>query len=123
MNQLSSPGYQRIEFIPVFEVYIGRGVYNVTCALARYGMRANYIARLKDTVKRSFRLELLLTHLFFGILGGKPFVKYIYTVISCMYLHLCTPCCKLIRNLTSKQRPLMFKIFSDCTILFFFLLF
>jgi sugar/nucleoside kinase (ribokinase family) len=41
MNQLNPLGHQRIELIPVFEVYAGGGEYNVTCALARYDMRAN----------------------------------------------------------------------------------
>jgi sugar/nucleoside kinase (ribokinase family) len=41
MNQLNLLGHQRIELIPVFEVHAGGSEYNVTCALARYGIRAN----------------------------------------------------------------------------------
>jgi hypothetical protein len=73
MNQLSRSGHQRIELIPMFEVYAGGGEYNVAC----YGMHANFSARLKNTVKRPFRLELLLTNQFFDLLGGKSFVRYI----------------------------------------------
>lgn len=48
MIRLSPPGHQRIELTPVFEAYAGGGEYNVTYALARYGMRTSWIARLVD---------------------------------------------------------------------------
>ena len=48
MIRLSPPGHQRIELTPTFEVYAGGGEYNVTYALARYGMRTSWIARLVD---------------------------------------------------------------------------
>jgi hypothetical protein len=50
------------------KVYTGGGEYNIPCALACCDIRANQIAYLKGTVKRSFRLELLLTNQFYGIL-------------------------------------------------------
>ena len=40
MIRLSPPGHQRIELTPIFEAYAGGGEYNVSYALARYGMRA-----------------------------------------------------------------------------------
>ncbi|MGB2866825.1 MAG: sugar kinase [Bacteroidota bacterium] len=48
MIRLSPPGHQRIELTPVFEAYAGGGEYNVTYALARYGMRTGWISRLVD---------------------------------------------------------------------------
>ncbi len=48
MIRLSPPGHQRIELTPVFEAYAGGGEYNVTYALARYGMRTSWIGRLVD---------------------------------------------------------------------------
>jgi 2-dehydro-3-deoxygluconokinase len=48
MIRLSPPGHQRIELTPVFEAYAGGGEYNVTYALARYGMRTGWIASLVD---------------------------------------------------------------------------
>jgi 2-dehydro-3-deoxygluconokinase len=48
MIRLSPPGHQRIELTPVLEAYAGGGEYNVTYALARYGMRTSWIARLVD---------------------------------------------------------------------------
>ena len=48
MIRLSPPGHQRIELTPMFEAYAGGGEYNVTYALARYGMRTSWIARLVD---------------------------------------------------------------------------
>jgi 2-dehydro-3-deoxygluconokinase len=48
MIRLSPPGHQRIELTPTFEVYAGGGEYNVTYALARYGMRTSWVARLAD---------------------------------------------------------------------------
>jgi 2-dehydro-3-deoxygluconokinase len=48
MIRLSPPGHQRIELTPVFEAYAGGGEYNVAYALARYGMRAGWVARLVD---------------------------------------------------------------------------
>ncbi len=48
MIRLSPPGHQRIELTPVFEAYAGGGEYNVSYALARYGMRTGWISRLVD---------------------------------------------------------------------------
>jgi 2-dehydro-3-deoxygluconokinase len=50
MIRLSPPGHQRIELTPFFEAYAGGGEYNVTYALARYGMRTSWIARLVDNL-------------------------------------------------------------------------
>jgi 2-dehydro-3-deoxygluconokinase len=46
MIRLSPPGHQRIEFTPYFETYAGGGEYNVSYALARYGLRTSWISRL-----------------------------------------------------------------------------
>jgi hypothetical protein len=75
MNRSSSLGRQRIEFIPIFEVFTGEGEYNVIHALARYRMRAHQIARLQDIMKRLFQLELLSTNLFFWHSGWKALCK------------------------------------------------
>jgi len=48
MVRLSPPGHQRIEFSPYFEAYVGGGEYNVSYALARFGLRAGWSARLVD---------------------------------------------------------------------------
>jgi 2-dehydro-3-deoxygluconokinase len=48
MIRLSPPSHQRIELAPTFEVYAGGGEYNVTYALARYGLRTSWVARLVD---------------------------------------------------------------------------
>lgn len=48
MIRLSPPGHQRIEFTPSYDVYAGGGEYNVTFALARYGLRTSWVARLVD---------------------------------------------------------------------------
>ncbi|HCA79107.1 MAG TPA: sugar kinase [Bacteroidetes bacterium] len=48
MIRLSPPGHQRIELTPFFEAYAGGGEYNVSYALARYGMRTSWISRLVD---------------------------------------------------------------------------
>ena len=48
MIRLSPPGHQRIELTPVFEAYAGGGEYNVTYALARYGLRTAFISKLVD---------------------------------------------------------------------------
>jgi 2-dehydro-3-deoxygluconokinase len=48
MIRLSPPGHQRIELTPVFEAYAGGGEYNVSYALARYGLRTGWISRLTD---------------------------------------------------------------------------
>ncbi len=48
MVRLSPPGHQRIELTPVLEVYAGGGEYNVSYALARYGLRTGWISRLVD---------------------------------------------------------------------------
>ncbi len=54
MIRLSPPGHQRIELTPVFEAYAGGGEYNVTYALARYGMRAAWVSRLVDNPLGAF---------------------------------------------------------------------
>ncbi|MBM4168994.1 MAG: sugar kinase [Ignavibacteria bacterium] len=48
MIRLSPPGHQRIELTPLFEAYAGGGEYNVSYALARYGLRTGWISRLVD---------------------------------------------------------------------------
>ena len=48
MIRLSPPGRQRIEMTPYFEAYAGGGEYNVSYALARYGLRAGWVSRLVD---------------------------------------------------------------------------
>ncbi|MEO8168712.1 MAG: sugar kinase, partial [bacterium] len=48
MIRLSPPGHQRIELTPVFEAYAGGGEYNVSYALARYGLRTGFVSRLVD---------------------------------------------------------------------------
>lgn len=48
MIRLSPPGHQRIEFTPFFEVYVGGGEYNVSYALARFGLRSGWVSRLVD---------------------------------------------------------------------------
>jgi len=48
MIRLSPPGHQRIELTPYFEAYAGGGEYNVSYALARYGMKTGWISRLVD---------------------------------------------------------------------------
>ena len=48
MIRLSPPWHQRIELTPVFEAYAGGGEYNVSYALARYGLRTGWISRLVE---------------------------------------------------------------------------
>lgn len=48
MIRLSPPGHQRIELTPVFEAFAGGGEYNVSYALARYGLRTGWVSRLVD---------------------------------------------------------------------------
>lgn len=48
MVRLSPPGHQRIELTPIFEAYAGGGEYNVSYALARYGMRTGWVSALVD---------------------------------------------------------------------------
>ncbi|HSQ77055.1 MAG TPA: sugar kinase, partial [Bacteroidota bacterium] len=48
MVRLSPPGHQRLELTPVLEVYAGGGEYNVSYALARYGLRTSWVSRLVD---------------------------------------------------------------------------
>jgi len=48
MVRLSPPGHGRIEFSPVLEVCCGGGEYNVAYALARLGMRTDFLSRLVD---------------------------------------------------------------------------
>ncbi len=54
MVRLSPPGYQRIELTHILEVYAGGGEYNVTYALARYGLRTSWISRLVDNPLGNF---------------------------------------------------------------------
>lgn len=48
MIRLSPPGHQRIELTPYFEAYAGGGEYNVSYALARFGLRTGWVSRLVD---------------------------------------------------------------------------
>ncbi len=48
MIRLSPPGHQRIENSFLFEAYAGGGEYNVSYALARFGLRTGWISRLVD---------------------------------------------------------------------------
>jgi 2-dehydro-3-deoxygluconokinase len=48
MVRLSPPGRQRIEFSAVFEAHAGGGEYNVSYALARFGLKAGWVSRLAD---------------------------------------------------------------------------
>ena len=48
MVRLSPPGHQRIELTPIFEAYVGGGEYNVSYALARFGLKAGWVSRLVD---------------------------------------------------------------------------
>jgi 2-dehydro-3-deoxygluconokinase len=54
MIRLSPPGHQRIELTPVLEAYAGGGEYNVSYALARYGMRTGWISRLVENPLGAF---------------------------------------------------------------------
>ena len=54
MVRLSPPGHQRIELTPVFEAYAGGGEYNVSYALARYGLRTGWVSRLVDNPLGAF---------------------------------------------------------------------
>ncbi|MBX2992972.1 MAG: sugar kinase [Bacteroidetes bacterium] len=54
MIRLSPPGHQRIELTPYFEAYAGGGEYNVSYALARYGLRTGWISRLVDNPLGAF---------------------------------------------------------------------
>jgi 2-dehydro-3-deoxygluconokinase len=54
MVRLSPPGHQRIELTPVFEAYAGGGEYNVSYALARYGLRTGWISRLVENPLGAF---------------------------------------------------------------------
>jgi 2-dehydro-3-deoxygluconokinase len=49
MIRLSPPGYGRIEFAPVLEVWVGGGEYNVAYALARLGLRTAWAGGLNDS--------------------------------------------------------------------------
>src|SRR6476661_10553983 len=49
MIRLSPPGYGRIEFSPVMEVWVGGGEYNVAYALARLGSRTGWIGGLNTS--------------------------------------------------------------------------
>jgi 2-dehydro-3-deoxygluconokinase len=54
MIRLSPPAHQRIELTPYFEAYAGGGEYNVSYALARYGMRTGWVSRLVDNPLGAF---------------------------------------------------------------------
>ena len=54
MIRLSPPSHQRIELTSVFEAYAGGGEYNVSYALARYGMRTGWISRLVENPLGAF---------------------------------------------------------------------
>src|SRR3954463_642371 len=43
MIRLSPPGYGRIEFAPLLEVWVGGGEYNVSYALSRLGLRTAWV--------------------------------------------------------------------------------
>jgi 2-dehydro-3-deoxygluconokinase len=49
MIRLSPPGYGRIEFAPVLEVWVGGGEYNVAYALARLGLRTGWVGGLNNS--------------------------------------------------------------------------
>jgi len=49
MIRLSPPGYGRIEFAQMLEVWVGGGAYNVAYALARLGMRTGWVGGLNDS--------------------------------------------------------------------------
>src|SRR5439155_783487 len=48
MVRLSPPGYGRIEFANMLEVWVGGGEYNVAYALARLGLRTGWVGGLVD---------------------------------------------------------------------------
>ncbi|MGA9117028.1 MAG: sugar kinase [Bacteroidota bacterium] len=54
MVRLSPPGRQRIELTPHFEAYAGGGEYNVSYALARYGLRTGWVSRLAENPLGAF---------------------------------------------------------------------
>ncbi len=49
MIRLSPPGYGRIEFAPLLEVWVGGGEYNVSYALSRLGLRTSWVGGLNDS--------------------------------------------------------------------------
>jgi 2-dehydro-3-deoxygluconokinase len=49
MIRLSPPGYGRIEFAPLLEVWVGGGEYNVAYALARLGLKTGWIGGLNSS--------------------------------------------------------------------------
>ncbi len=49
MIRLSPPGYERIEFSPTLEVWVGGGEYNVAYALSRLGLRTGWIGGLNSS--------------------------------------------------------------------------
>lgn len=49
MIRLSPPGYGRIEFAPLLEVWVGGGEYNVAYALARLGLRTGWVGGLNSS--------------------------------------------------------------------------
>jgi 2-dehydro-3-deoxygluconokinase len=57
MIRLSPPGHQRIEFAPYFEAWVGGGEYNVSYALARYGLRTGWVSRMVDNPLGKFILN------------------------------------------------------------------
>lgn len=48
MIRLSPPGHQRIELTPYFEAWAGGGEYNVSYALARFGLRTGWVSKLVE---------------------------------------------------------------------------
>jgi 2-dehydro-3-deoxygluconokinase len=49
MIRLSPPGYGRIEFAPMLEVWVGGGEYNVAYALSRLGLRTGWVGGLNSS--------------------------------------------------------------------------
>jgi len=57
MIRLSPPGHGRIEFAPYFEAWVGGAEYNVSYALARYGLRTAWVSKLVDNPLGHFILN------------------------------------------------------------------
>src|SRR5437763_5956902 len=49
MLRLSPPQHGRIEFVPLLEVWVGGGEYNVAYALARLGLRTGWVGGLNSS--------------------------------------------------------------------------
>jgi len=54
MIRLSPPQHQRIELTPYFEAWAGGGEYNVSYALARFGLRTGWVSRLVNNPLGAF---------------------------------------------------------------------